>query len=107
LKGVKNQTMKNKDVAEAFAEGKNAKTKHLYIEGNVIYSYGYHFPIAMRLEDCVLFNSNGYSRTTAKHKFEVKNALSEEQFIFMNTEKLKKCIELCIKNKIDLMLNNL
>jgi len=65
--------VKNEDVIEAFAQGKReGKTKHLFIEGNVLYSYGYHFPIAIRLWEVdtykYIINSDRYSMTTSRHQ---------------------------------------
>jgi hypothetical protein len=69
--------VKNRDVAEAFAEGKRkGGTKHLFIEGDTIYSYGHHFPIAKRTgEHEAEFTELGYSSTTSHHKGLVERAL--------------------------------
>lgn len=69
--------MTNEQVAEMYAEGKVEGTApHMFIDGDTIYSYGYHFPIATKVRDGVyLFNIDGYSNTTARHKFHVLNAL--------------------------------
>lgn len=41
---------------------------NFYFNGRVIYSYGGHFPIARIMEDgVVMFTTNTYSNTTAKH----------------------------------------
>lgn len=78
--------MKNKNVSKAFAQGEQAKTKNLFIEGDVIYSYGYHFPLCLRLNNGFVINSDGYSQTTARHKGEIVRAISE----FMNFAELEK-----------------
>lgn len=47
----------------------------LYFEGDIIYSYGSHFPIANRIDNnTVLFTTEDYSNTTSKHKTEVWRA---------------------------------
>jgi hypothetical protein len=84
----------------------NAKshTKQFYFEGDTIYSYGKHFPIARltginvktnvgnrdihygqfgektaySLREVVLFTTKSYSNTTAKHKCLVNRALSQD-----------------------------
>jgi len=86
--------MKNSEVARAFREGNSEeKTQHLFIEGNVIYSYGYHFPIAIKLNNrTILFNSDGYSNTTAHHKGLVKRSFSDWDIIEKNTRELKALI---------------
>lgn len=51
----------------------------LYFEGDTIYSYGSHFPVARHVERkgqrCVLFTAKGYSNTTAAHKSDVRGAI--------------------------------
>ena len=64
--------MTNKEIAKRFAEGartgKNANGS-LFIEGDTIYSYGYHFPLARRDEKTMtaIRNARKYSVTTSKH----------------------------------------
>lgn len=59
------------EVAHAWANqtGKCRKGFNMFYDGNTIYSYGRHFPIA-RLVDggVVLMTSKSYSTSTAKHK---------------------------------------
>lgn len=71
--------MTNRQVAELFAyTNREGHTKHLFIEGWAIYSYGYHFRIAQKLDyKNVLFTTKGYSQTTSCHKNLVKKALVE------------------------------
>lgn len=78
--------MNNTQVAEAFNNGaESGKGSNMFIEGNTIYSYGYHFPIATRIMikdvQYYLFNKDGYSNTTAKHKGHVRRYLNENQII--------------------------
>ena len=71
--------MTNKQVAKAFAEGKTkGKSLHMFIDGDMVYSYGRHFVIARRVTPkAVLFNERGYSPTTSRHKALVKLALMD------------------------------
>ena len=60
----------NDQIVEAFANetSRNIKVNSLFIEGNTIYSYGHHYPLAMHVtNDIVLINDTGYSPTTSKH----------------------------------------
>ena len=88
--------MKNSDLAESFAQGATSgKGNHVFISGNVIYSYGYHFPIAIRTgSNTALFNTSGYSHTTAVHKGNVKRALQSAGFTLIgkSTDELQKFI---------------
>lgn len=90
-----NKITKNRELAEAYAEGnEEAKLKHFFIEGKAIYSYGYHFPIAFKIGDyTVLFNKDGYSMTTSRHKNLVRRALINYTIIELSTEKLKEAIQ--------------
>lgn len=69
--------MRHREVAEAFARGETKGSgSRMFIEGDTVYSYGRHFPIARRVSaDVVVCNSNGYSGSTARHKSYVKSAL--------------------------------
>lgn len=68
--------MNNQTVAQRFAEGKTKATgSNMFIEGNTIYSYGYHFKIAVRFDDIVLFNSKKYSSSTGRHQSKVESEL--------------------------------
>ena len=80
-----NMTTRNSEIARKFAEGALKRTsKHMFIEGDTIYSYSYSYPIAKRgflisdaLKGIFLMNSNGYSRTTKRHKSLVYQALNK------------------------------
>lgn len=56
---------------------------HLFFENNIIYSYGYHFPMACILDsEVALFTYRTYSSTTAKHINLTKSALSHFNLIY-------------------------
>ena len=78
--------MKNRELAENFAEGATkGNGSHMFIDDNVIYSYGYHFPIAIRLTSDYGFkyilNRKGYSMSTTKHKNYVASCIYEKDTI--------------------------
>lgn len=66
----------NQEVADAWAMGYSAESSNMFTDGQTIYSYGYHFPIATRVNGCVLFNRTYYSSTTCKHQSHVRRAMS-------------------------------
>ncbi len=69
--------MTNKQVAEAFAKGLiKGKSLHMFIDGDTVYSYGRHFPIARRYGNDFIMTTKGYSPTTSRHKSLVLCALS-------------------------------
>jgi len=65
--------LSHSNVAKAFANGsRDATGSRIFIEGNKIYSYGRHFVIAKRIgENEYVFNTDGYSSSTGKHKSHV------------------------------------
>ena len=65
----------NQEVADAWAMGHRAKSNNMFTDGVTIYSYGYHFPIATRVNGYVLFNRTHYSTTTSRHQNHVKRAM--------------------------------
>ena len=89
-------TMKNSDLAERYAQGATSgQGANMFIEGNIIYSHGHHFPIAIRTgSNTALFNTSGYSQTTAVHKGRVKRALQSAGFTLTgkSTDELQKFI---------------
>jgi hypothetical protein len=75
--------MNNKECAHLWANRSRpaAKGSHFYFEGDTIYSYGPHFPIARLFQHkngplSFLMTTWGYSPTTAKHKSIVRMAAS-------------------------------
>lgn len=79
--------MNNRQVAHLWANQsrQEAKGSHFYFEGDTIYSYGAHFPIARHYLGAVLFTSRSYSNTTAKHKGHVRQACNHlESFTVEN-----------------------
>lgn len=64
----------------------------LFFEGRIIYSYGYHFPIATICvgkngKKAVLFTTRGYSNTTARHIAVVRQACSQYELIYCQDPK--------------------
>jgi len=59
---------------------------NFYFEGDTIYSYGHHFPIAKHIEfdgtSAVLFTERTYSNTTAKHISVVRQACRHLNIIY-------------------------
>ena len=107
--------MKNSEIATAFKDGYEAKNSNesFFVEVKngvtMAFSYGYHFPICLKFEDGVLFNKNGYSNTTARHKnlilSYIKDDLSDEDY--KTTEELKEVVSQIrysdIKSKAELI----
>jgi hypothetical protein len=58
----------------------DARSGNMFFDKKTIYSYGYHFPIARIIrneagEKAVLFTTDTYSKTTARHISDVRQAL--------------------------------
>jgi len=83
--------MNNDQISEVFAKGQTTGTaNNMFIDGDTIYSYGRHFPIARWYKGVVLFNPDGYSNTTAKHKGKVLYALRGETIVYLNDCDIRK-----------------
>lgn len=68
--------MNNKQVAHLWANKsrQQASGSHFFFDGDTIYSYGAHFPIARHYKGNVLFTAKDYSVTTQRHKSYVRQA---------------------------------
>lgn len=73
----------NSEVAHRFATGigERCTGSHMFFEGNVIYSYGYHFPMAIKWNGYVLYNDDSYSVSTSKHQGYVLGACSHMDIV--------------------------
>lgn len=86
----------HKEVAQGWItqSGKHRKGHHMYYEGDTIYSYGSHFPIARLLEHeghkVCLFTTATRSVSTAKHKGIVRGALIGSKYISFNVPLLSR-----------------
>lgn len=80
--------MNNKLLAKKFAAGATSGTgSNLFIDGNTIYSYGYHFAVAKRTGDATAnITTRRYSQSTARHVSLVRSALSSAGFILTETD---------------------
>lgn len=82
--------MTNKQIAQAFAEGATKGKNSLgsmFIEGNRIYSYGYHFIIAERASDKVAkVTTRKYSVTTSKQTGLVASRLAMAGYTLEDAE---------------------
>lgn len=58
------------------------KSSNIFVDGDTIYSYGYHFPMARHLDDnTVAFTNQSYSVTTSSHLGAVRGAISHKTII--------------------------
>ena len=96
---AKGRKYSNEGVCKAFLNGaEKGKSNRIFIEGNVIYSYGHHFPLAVRLKDCYLLNSDKYSVTTSCHQNILRRLLNGFKVIEVNTETIKDIISSGVKS---------
>ena len=80
--------MNNKDVAKAWWNCQDAnecrRGSNFYYEGDTIYSYGSHFPIAVRHRGYTLCTTRGYSNSTARHMSYVRQVMTGTVFYVDN-----------------------
>ena len=81
------QVFNNRELFHVYASGNQTRGRsnngNVYFEGDTIYSYGAHFPMAIRFKDKMLINNEGYSVTTAKHMSQLRYALRHLDYINM------------------------
>ena len=74
--------MNNKEVCNAFAYGTETGCgSNIFISNNTIYSYGTHFPMAVRVGEVIIMHNEKYSRTTSKHQHYLRMALEHGRYI--------------------------
>ena len=82
---TKRPSRSNGAVAQAFVEGRKLRSSSgkMYTCGRVVYSFGSHFPIAIRLdENTYLFNSDSYSQRTNGHQSRVRFAIPQSATVY-------------------------
>jgi hypothetical protein len=58
-----------KTLIQEFVDGAtDGEASHMYIDGDVMYSYGRHFPLLVRRDWGFLLNADKYSSTTSQHQ---------------------------------------
>ncbi len=76
--------MTNKQIINKFVNGaesgKNSNGS-LFIEGDTLYSYGYHYPLARRENGKFWVNGERYSVTTSKQASMVRRAIPSSLLI--------------------------
>lgn len=61
--------MRNEDVVKKFKDGATkGGSNNVFIDGQVLYSYGHHFPLLVRSNNIYISNADKYSVTTARHQ---------------------------------------
>lgn len=108
-------TFDNRELCHVWAQQsqQNGKGSNMFFEGTAIYSYGYHFKIAEFItapngKQIVMFNPDGYSVTTSKHKSFVRSAIHGANIIecvegsFRNWDKDKE-----IKRRINIVISQI
>lgn len=85
--------MTNKQVCQAFVDGATkGKSLHIFIEGNVIYSYGKHWPLGIRYGNSFAYNADKYSMTTSRHLSHLRQAIGIKPVIASPLEWMKKMV---------------
>lgn len=89
--------MRNREVPVRFFQGaKKGGTKHVFIEGDAIFSYGAHFPMAFKSgKENLFLNKDKYSSSTSAHQ----SALRREIPSFMKVKEVRTQELIDIMNK--------
>lgn len=102
--------MTNLQVAEKWREQikDEGHSMNMFFEHDVIYSYGYHFPMAIMTnilhegKMIVVQNSYGYSNSTAKHLNYMRGQCYNDAVITVGTPLLKKLITPIMFSELDM-----
>ena len=101
-------TTKNEDVVSDFVNSdKQSENKNVFIKNNAIYSYGYHFPMGLKLNGCFIINESKYSQSTTRQQNELLRQVGGFKIYKTNTNKLKELIDRGVKSENELILNEL
>ena len=77
----------NQELFHVFASGTQEHGRsangNVFFSGDVLYSYGTHFPIAVRYKGKMLLNADSYSVTTSKHQSYAASALRHFDCIYL------------------------
>lgn len=89
------RTMLGHDVAKVWAagtqdRGRNHSRGNVYFEGDTIYSYGTHFPMAVRLPKLFILNADTYSTSTSRHQDMVRGAVRGSPQILVPLSALRR-----------------
>ena len=90
--------MKTQELFNKFVNGESkGKASSVFIDNNIVYSYGYHFPLALRINHRdgfkFIVNKSKYSITTSKQQTWLKWKINDSQILsYMTTEELKDFI---------------
>ena len=88
-------TYRNSEVIDEFVRyglDENIKAKHLFFIKDVLFSYGSHYPLCIRLKNGFLINGSGYSMTTSTHTNELIRQITGNSVY--NLKQLKREIEM-------------
>lgn len=104
-------TYSNEEVIKGFIGGEKIKNRNVFSDYDyfgrlVLYSYGYHFPIALKLNDCFFVNGNKYSRSTSRHQHIFLNNV-HEKIIIKNTQELKTIIDKRGSTEAEIIVNEI
>ena len=98
----------NSSVCHAFAHASSndsGEANSIFFKNNIIYSYGYHFPIAKKLDNNILlFTLNSYSSTTSKHIYKVRSSCSHKEFLYTYDIKIPSNSMEVVENNIKELL---
>jgi len=86
--------MKNFEVAESFYNNRyeNCQGSNFFVEDEVLYSCGHHFPVAMYIGVYVLLNGDAYSPSTSTHQSYIRQVVLKRLQIIIPFSALYRAI---------------
>lgn len=80
-------------ISEFMKFGRKLKTPNIFSENDVLYSYGYHFPLCIRMKDGYIINKSKYSPTTSRQQ-NCCRSYANGEVLEVETEKMKEIINI-------------
>jgi hypothetical protein len=105
--------MTKEQIIKNFIQGhEKGKTPNgsLFTEGRVLYSYNYHFPLCLRLEDGhFIFNKDKYSKTTSSQQSLLKRFMPCNLVKEVTTQEFKQILAIYpqVESLNDIILNKI
>ena len=96
-------TLSNKNVCHRFIIGcTHGGSRHLFIEEDVLFSYGSHYPLAIRVKDDdreFIINDTKYSQTTTGHRTAFLDECFEDNGKIISHATTKRMLEYVSMNR--------
>lgn len=80
------------EVADSFVKGKDGpcEASNFFFEGNVLFSYGHHFPLCIKHQGYFIINGDYYSVTTRQHQGVIQSGVRDHKSFTLSLSALRQ-----------------